>query len=44
VPYVNVNGARLFYEEAGAGPPVVLVHGGLGDLRMWDGVVPLLAA
>ena len=43
MPYVSVNGARLFYEEAGAGPPVVLVHGGLGDLRMWDGVVPLLA-
>jgi pimeloyl-ACP methyl ester carboxylesterase len=44
VPYLYANGARLFYEEAGEGPAVVLVHGGLGDLRMWDGVVPLLAA
>jgi 3-oxoadipate enol-lactonase len=44
VPYLYVNGARLFYEEAGDGPAVVLVHGGLGDLRMWDGVVSLLAA
>jgi 3-oxoadipate enol-lactonase len=44
VPYLYVNGDRLFYEEAGDGRAVVLVHGGLGDLRMWDGVVPLLAA
>jgi 3-oxoadipate enol-lactonase len=29
--------------EEGAGRPVVLIHGGLGDLRMWDDVVPLLA-
>lgn len=33
----------LGYDNKDAGPPVVLVHGGLGDLRMWDGVVPLLA-
>jgi len=34
--YVAVNGARLFYEEAGSGPAVVLVHGGFLDRRMWD--------
>jgi len=32
VPYVNMNGARLFYEEAGAGPPVVLVDTTLANL------------
>ena len=32
----EVNGARLWYEEAGEGPAVVLVHGGLGDARLWD--------
>ena len=32
----EVNGARLWYEEAGDGPAVVLVHGGLGDSRLWQ--------
>jgi pimeloyl-ACP methyl ester carboxylesterase len=34
--YLNVAGGRLFYETAGAGPTVVLIHGGFGDRRMWD--------
>lgn len=34
--YVAVNGARLYYEEAGRGPAVVLLHGGFLDGRMWD--------
>src|SRR2546423_9145757 len=33
--YAEVNGTRLAYVEAGAGDPVVLVHGGLQDLRLW---------
>jgi pimeloyl-ACP methyl ester carboxylesterase len=36
VVHVQVNGARLWVEEAGAGPAVLLVHGGLGDLRLWE--------
>jgi 3-oxoadipate enol-lactonase len=36
VPYADVEGARLWYEEAGEGAAVVLVHGGLGDARLWD--------
>ena len=39
----EVNGARLWYEEAGAGAAVVLVHGGLGDARLWDPEFPGLA-
>lgn len=28
--YVSVNGAKLFYKEAGQGQPMLFVHGGLG--------------
>src|SRR5438445_8825693 len=34
--FVDVEGGRLFYEEAGSGPAVVLVHPGLWDSRIWD--------
>ncbi|WP_035858801.1 alpha/beta fold hydrolase [Cryptosporangium arvum] len=33
----------LYVDERGDGPPVVLLHGGLLDHRMWDGFVPDLA-
>jgi 3-oxoadipate enol-lactonase len=33
---VEVNGARLAYEVAGEGPPVVLVHAAIADSRQWD--------
>src|SRR5271156_3911552 len=32
----EVNGARLWFEESGEGPAVLLLHGGLGDARPWD--------
>ena len=32
----EVNGTKLYYETAGKGPAVVLVHGGLVDSRQWD--------
>jgi pimeloyl-ACP methyl ester carboxylesterase len=32
----EVNGTRLFYETAGKGRTLVLVHGGLVDSRLWD--------
>jgi 3-oxoadipate enol-lactonase len=34
--YADVEGARLYYEVAGAGRPLVLVHAGIADSRMWD--------
>jgi len=40
---VDVNGARLWYDEAGSGEAVLLLHGGLGDSGLWELVVPLLA-
>lgn len=37
----TVNGVRLYYEFTGDGPDaLVLVHGGWGDHRNWDAVVP----
>ena len=36
IGFAEANGARLYYEVAGAGPPLVLVHAGIADRRMWD--------
>ena len=33
----------LWYDDAGSGSPVVLLHEGVVDSRSWDPVVPLLA-
>lgn len=33
---VAVDGTHLYYEAAGRGPAVVLLHGGNLDRRMWD--------
>lgn len=34
---------ELWYDETGAGTPVVLLHEGVVDSRIWEPVVPLLA-
>jgi 3-oxoadipate enol-lactonase len=34
--YVDVAGGRLWFERAGEGFPVVLLHPGLWDSRIWD--------
>src|SRR3972149_5148331 len=31
-----VNRVELAYEEAGSGPPLLLIHAGIADRRMWD--------
>src|SRR3990172_5302620 len=33
----EVNGTKLYYEMAGSGHPLVLIHGGGVDRRLWDG-------
>jgi 3-oxoadipate enol-lactonase len=43
VSTVEVNGGRLWYDESGDGPAVLLLHGGLGDSGLWEPVAPLLA-
>jgi pimeloyl-ACP methyl ester carboxylesterase len=34
--FAEVNGTRLYYEVAGAGTPLVLIHGFSLDRRLWD--------
>lgn len=40
---VEFNGARLHYEEAGEGQPLVMVHAGIANLHQWDEQVPVFA-
>lgn len=39
-----VNGVRIHYKTFGAGPPVILLHGGLGYTEVWGNQVAALAA
>jgi 3-oxoadipate enol-lactonase len=34
--FADINGGHIYYEVAGAGHPLVLIHGGQMDRRMWD--------
>src|SRR5687768_3335603 len=38
--YASVNGAKIYYEIAGAGYPLILLHAGIADSRMWDAQFP----
>ncbi len=40
---IDLPSGRIRYREAGAGKPVVFVHGYLVDGRLWDGVVDRLS-
>jgi 3-oxoadipate enol-lactonase len=42
--FAEVNGAGLYFDIAGRGDPVVLVHGGLMDSRIWDTHLDAFAA
>lgn len=43
MPWASVNGAELYYELHGHGPPLLLSHSGWNDARQWDPVLPALA-
>ena len=40
--YLETNGARIAYDVAGSGEPVLLVHAGVADRSMWDDQVEAL--
>lgn len=39
----TINGARIQYERAGEGLPVIFLHAGVADLRMWEPQVAAFA-
>jgi hypothetical protein len=44
MPAIRVNGTLLYYEEQGAGPGVIFVHGSWSDHGTWAAVVGPLGA
>ncbi len=41
--HIVLNGARIHYERTGSGMPVVMLHAGVADRRMWEPQVTALA-
>jgi 3-oxoadipate enol-lactonase len=41
---VDVPGGRLTVADDGSGPPILLLHAGVADVRAWDAMVPPLVA
>src|SRR5215216_7933405 len=42
--YAKINGLDLYYEEQGAGEPLVLLHGGIHAGEMFGAILPALSA
>ncbi|MDH3704282.1 MAG: alpha/beta hydrolase, partial [Alphaproteobacteria bacterium] len=43
MPHVTISEDRLYYDEAGSGPPLFLLHGNAGSAAVWRKVLPRLA-
>ncbi len=43
MPYADVNGAQLYYEQHGSGPDLVLAHGAGGNHLVWWQQIPEFA-
>lgn len=41
--FLGAEGAKLYYEVAGTGHPLLLIHAGVADSRMWDDQFALFA-
>jgi 3-oxoadipate enol-lactonase len=43
MPTMTIDGVRHAYDDEGAGSPLLLIHAGIADRRMWDDLGSLLA-
>src|SRR5262249_55403337 len=43
-PSLTIDGSPLAYVEAGSGPPLLMIHGTLGDQRSWSGQMEAFGA
>jgi len=43
MPALEINGTTMAFDEAGGGRPLLLIHAGIADRRMWRDVMPALA-
>lgn len=43
MPYADIRDARLYYETYGDGPPLVVLHPGLGSTRDWRPQIPFFS-
>ena len=34
--FANINNAQIYYETAGKGTPLVMIHAGIADSRQWN--------
>lgn len=41
--FAEVNGAKIHYEMSGDGMPLIMLHAGIADSRMWDDQFPVFA-
>ena len=42
--YASVNGLKMYYEIHGSGEPLLLLHGGIGAIEMFNPILPALSA
>lgn len=43
MPFLDLDGAKLYHESVGEGSAVVLLHAGIADARMWDEQLPVFS-
>lgn len=44
MPLIHINDVDHYYEQAGKGLPLVLIHGAFADMRIWDPQWPYFSA
>lgn len=44
MPRASVNGTSLYYDDVGAGPPLLFIHGAVTDARSWAGQIERLSS